>query len=242
MIHRVVDAEEAVVGVLERIDGDGAVLCIVALQVEGKLLGDVARIDLCTHTVGTLVEQGQHRVVHIVVEQDDAALGTADKVTDKGVGVEDLPVVEDALVGRTLPSSNRLKTSSRRWSVSAMWVANSNWWCSMTSRRWKTKALVAKKCRIEVNARIIRMLASIAIGERNMPLNIATPFSVKANGSFRVPPQPESGLFSLSFPLDVTNCDFKFSNSVFVSRNMKSSGKRDRFRFTAWFKVLVSTP
>ena len=30
MIYRVVDAEEAVVGVLERIDGDGAVLSIVA--------------------------------------------------------------------------------------------------------------------------------------------------------------------------------------------------------------------
>ena len=41
MIHCVVDAEESVVDVLERIDGDGAVLCIVALQVEGKLLGDV---------------------------------------------------------------------------------------------------------------------------------------------------------------------------------------------------------
>ena len=42
MIHRVVDIEEEVVGVFERIDGDGAVLCIVALQVEGKLLCDVA--------------------------------------------------------------------------------------------------------------------------------------------------------------------------------------------------------
>ena len=42
MIDCVVDAEEAAVGVLERIDGDGAVLCIVSLQVEGKLLCDVA--------------------------------------------------------------------------------------------------------------------------------------------------------------------------------------------------------
>ena len=47
MIHCVVDAEEAVVGVLERIDGDGAVLRIVALQVEGKLLRDVACVNLC---------------------------------------------------------------------------------------------------------------------------------------------------------------------------------------------------
>ena len=49
MIHRVVEAEEAVVGVWERINGDGVVLRIVALQVEGKLLRDVACVNLCDH-------------------------------------------------------------------------------------------------------------------------------------------------------------------------------------------------
>ncbi len=100
MIHRVIDAEEAVVGVLERIDGDGAVLRIVALQVEGELLGDVARVNLCTHVVGAFVKQGQHRVVHVVVEQDDAAFGAAHQVADESVGIEDLSVIEDALYGR----------------------------------------------------------------------------------------------------------------------------------------------
>ena len=47
MIYCVVDAEEAVVGVWERIDGDGAVLRIVALQVEGELL---CNVNLCTHS------------------------------------------------------------------------------------------------------------------------------------------------------------------------------------------------
>ena len=56
-IHCVVDAEEAVVGVLECIDGDGAVLCIVALKVEGELLGDVACVNLCDHTVGGSIFQ-----------------------------------------------------------------------------------------------------------------------------------------------------------------------------------------
>lgn len=99
MIHRVVNAEEAVVGVLERINGDGAVLRIVALQVEGELLCDAACVNLCAHSVGTFVEQGQHRVVHVVVEQDDAAFGAAHQVTDESVGVEDLSVEEDALHG-----------------------------------------------------------------------------------------------------------------------------------------------
>ena len=100
MIHRVVDAEESVVGVLERIDGDGAVLRIVALQVEGELLGDVACVNLCAHTVGAFVEQGQHRVVHVVVEQDDTFFGAAHEVADESVGVEDLSVEEDTLHGR----------------------------------------------------------------------------------------------------------------------------------------------
>ena len=56
VIYRVVDAEEAVVGVLERIDGDGAVLRIVALQVEGELLGDVACLNLCAYSVVAFVE------------------------------------------------------------------------------------------------------------------------------------------------------------------------------------------
>ncbi len=57
MIHCVVDAEEAVVGVWERIDGDGPVLRIVALQVVGELLCDVACVNLCTHSVGGSIFQ-----------------------------------------------------------------------------------------------------------------------------------------------------------------------------------------
>ena len=58
MIHRVVDAEEAVVGALERINGNGTVLCILALQVERQLAGDAARIDLCAHTVTFVQKNG----------------------------------------------------------------------------------------------------------------------------------------------------------------------------------------
>ena len=100
MIHCVVDAEEAVVGVLEHIDSDGAVLRIVALQVEGKLWCDAARVNLSTHSVGAFVEQGQHRVVHVVVKQDDTVFGAAHQVADESVGVEDLSIEEDTLHGR----------------------------------------------------------------------------------------------------------------------------------------------
>ena len=57
MIYSVVDAEEAVVGVLERIDGDGTVLRIVSLQVEGELLGKVACVNLSSYSVGSSMFQ-----------------------------------------------------------------------------------------------------------------------------------------------------------------------------------------
>lgn len=61
---------------------------------------------------------------------------------------------------------------------------------------------------------------------------MATPCSVKAKGMYRVPP--------LLF--EVTNCDLKLSNSSGVSSNMKSEGKRLRFRLTACFNTFVSVP
>ena len=64
--------------------------------------------------------------------------------------------------------------------------------------------------------------------------SMATPSSVKTRGTFRRPPLP-------SF-FEVTVCDFKASHSAFVSLNAKSSGKRSRFRETAWFSAFVSTP
>jgi len=61
--------------------------------------------------------------------------------------------------------------------------------------------------------------------------SIATPCSVNARGRFRVPPQ-----------LDLPKWNIKFSNSAAVNWNMKSFGKRSRFRVTALFKLPVVTP
>ena len=97
MINGVVDTEEAVVSVLELVNGNSLVLCVMSLQVEGELLSDAAGVNLRTNSIGSLVKHGQHRVIHIIVEQDNATFGTSDEVVDKGVGIENLSIVEDAL-------------------------------------------------------------------------------------------------------------------------------------------------
>ena len=60
--------------------------------------------------------------------------------------------------------------------------------------------------------------------------NIATPCSVKTYGKCLLPPQ-----------LEVTNCDLKLVNSLFVMRNAKSSGNLFLFLLTAWMRAFVGT-
>lgn len=71
----------------------------------------------------------------------------------------------------------------------------------------------------------------MARGLRRTPESIATPCSVKALGSLRVPPQ-----------LDIPKWNFKSLNSFLVRRNIKSSGKRSMLRVTALLRLNVVTP
>ena len=98
MIDGIVDAEETVVNLVELFHLDGLVLGVVLLKVERELLLDLLGVDGGGDFLPSLVEHRQHGVVHIVVEQYDAFLGRADKVGNEGVGIEDLPVEEDALL------------------------------------------------------------------------------------------------------------------------------------------------
>lgn len=59
-------------------------------------------------------------------------------------------------------------------------------------------ALFIRKLRMAIKARIIRMLTSIAVSDFKIPLSIATPCSVNANGIYLVPPRLEVG-FEVQF-------------------------------------------
>ena len=61
--------------------------------------------------------------------------------------------------------------------------------------------------------------------------NMATPCSVNAMDEYRIPPH-----------LEVTISDLKFVNFSIANTNIKSSGNRSIFLFTACFKTFVSTP
>ena len=100
MIDGVVDAEVAVVNTVVLLHVDRLVLGVVLREVERKLLFDLLGVDGGRHLGLTLVEHRQHGIVYIVVEEDDALLGRADEVGNKGVSIENLTVEEDAFHGR----------------------------------------------------------------------------------------------------------------------------------------------
>ena len=79
--------------------------------------------------------------------------------------------------------------------------------------------------RIRVNTRIMWMFTLIVLSLCSTPDSIAIPCSVKALGGVRRPPQ-----------VDLPIWNSKFSNSSFVSWNMKSPGKRAIFLNTALSK------
>ena len=85
------------------------------------------------------------------------------------------------------------------------------------------------------NARIMRMLTSMATLDLRTEESIATPSSVKANVPYLLPP-----LF------EVAICDLNLSSnklhSSFVSSNIKSSGNLSIFLRTDSLSLFVSTP
>lgn len=96
-VDHIVDDEETVVISLAVIDGDGGILLVMTLHVELLLLGELAGVDGDRNVGVAIAEHRQGIDVDVVVDEDDGCLGSFNETDDMGVGIEDLPVVEDAL-------------------------------------------------------------------------------------------------------------------------------------------------
>ena len=97
MIDGVVDDEETVVVAVALPNTDGRVLPVVSFEIEGKRFRDVSRDNLRRYALFPLRQRQQHRIVHIVVDEDDAFACRPDKVRREGVSVENLSIEEDTL-------------------------------------------------------------------------------------------------------------------------------------------------
>ena len=100
VIDCLVYAEESVVRAVELDNLYWWVLRIVLLNIQLQLYGWFFGIDGSRHFVCSFGEHSENAIIYIVVNENDARGGLSYTVVDEGVDIEDLTVVEDALVGR----------------------------------------------------------------------------------------------------------------------------------------------
>jgi len=95
-VDHIIDNEEAVVITLAYIYYNRCILLVMTLHVELLLLRELAGVDSGRDVGISIAEHRQGIDVDVIVDKDDGCLGLFDKADDMGVGIEDLPVVEDA--------------------------------------------------------------------------------------------------------------------------------------------------
>ena len=96
-VDYIIDNQEAIMVTLAIIDSDWRILLVMALHVELLLLCQLASVDRGADIGIALAEQGEGRLVDVVVDEDDGLFRLFDEVGYLHVGIKDLPIVEDAL-------------------------------------------------------------------------------------------------------------------------------------------------
>ena len=100
VIDRFVNTKEAVMRSVEDVNIYRRILGVVLLNIQLQLFGWFLGVNRRNHLVCSFGEHGEHAVVYIVVNEDNSRGGFAYTVVDESIGIKDLPIVEDALVGR----------------------------------------------------------------------------------------------------------------------------------------------
>ena len=100
MVNGIVDNEETIVEAGRFRHNDRRILLVVPCQVGSKALRNLPGDDFSGYPSIPFRQQQQYRFVHIVVNQCDAALGSAYQFRSENVGIKDLPVVKNPLHGR----------------------------------------------------------------------------------------------------------------------------------------------
>ena len=100
MIDCIVDDEEAVVVSVAFPDRYGRILTVMSLKVQRERFCHTSRDNLRRYAFSSLRQHQKHRIVDVVVNEDDASFCGTDQVGGECVCVEDLAVEEDALFWR----------------------------------------------------------------------------------------------------------------------------------------------
>ncbi len=81
-------------GIVERFHSDKRILLLVFCQIQCQLPGNGFGVYLAGHTGGSFADQGQHGIVHIIVNKDQGRFGLANQFTGEMPGIVYLPFVK----------------------------------------------------------------------------------------------------------------------------------------------------
>ena len=95
-IYHIVDNQKTIVIALRGVYINRWILLVVTLQIQQLLLVQLTGVDGGSDARRAITEHRQGINIDIVVDEDDGMLRLFDEVDDLCVGIEDLPVVEDA--------------------------------------------------------------------------------------------------------------------------------------------------
>lgn len=98
MIDIVINAKEAVMRQAECRNSNRCILGIMSVNIKLELTTYLLGIDDGRHIAFSLVKQCQHSFVNIVVDKDNALLGTLNQVGHEGISIINLPIVKHTLV------------------------------------------------------------------------------------------------------------------------------------------------
>lgn len=100
MVKSIVYDQEAVMNIMGGTNIDRSILVVVSLDIQSQIVVNPLCIYRSEYSSASFVKQSQDSLVNIIVNKNDAFVGTTDEVAYKNVSVEYLSVEKNALAWR----------------------------------------------------------------------------------------------------------------------------------------------
>ncbi len=98
MINIFIDYQETVVSCGVFMQCNSRILLIVFLNILTQLLRYMSVVNVNRHPRLTFGKLNQHRIIYIIVNQNNPFLCLTDKIRNQGVGIKNLAVEKDSLL------------------------------------------------------------------------------------------------------------------------------------------------
>ena len=99
-----IDEQKAIMNVLDASNFKGRILGVVLLQIESKAGGNNGSVNDSGDTFSSLGQLEQHRVVDIIIDENNGGLGAHDYIVEEGICIEELVIKKDTEFRQITPT------------------------------------------------------------------------------------------------------------------------------------------